>query len=174
MTGTFYRVGQLTRGLRPNISATDIAYVQNMLNASQATLFFKLPLFEQRHALNVCQTLVQGGFGNDVELLQAALLHDLGKADPDCGRYIPLWGKAANVILQKLGGRGLVAKIASREPQSWRYIFYLQCRHEKRSARLARAAGSGKRVVALVGNCQTLLRKQDPTALALKWADDLN
>jgi len=29
-------------------------------------------------------------------------------------------------------------------------------------------------VVALVGNCQTLLREQDPAALALKWADDLN
>ena len=174
MTDIFYRTIQFTRALRPKISTSEIVYINSLLNTQQARLFFNLPLYEQRHALNVCQTLVGGGFGNDQELLQAALLHDLGKTDHTNGRCIPIWGKVANVTLKKIGGKGLVKKLASSNPQSWRYIFYLQCRHEKLGAKLALQAGSSKRVIALMSNCKMLLRNQDRAAAALKWADDIN
>lgn len=174
MTKIVYRITQFTRSLRPYISQAELSFIKNVLTESQAELFFKLPLFEQRHALNVCQTLVAGGFGHDVELLQAALLHDLGKTDSQNNRSIPLWGKVVNVILRKAGGPALVTKLASNEPRSLRYIFYLQCRHEKRGAKLIKQIGSSNRVVALVGHCQSLVRKGDEAARALKWADDLN
>lgn len=174
MTKTYYRVRQLTRSLRPCIDKAELSYIKSVLTEKQAELFFRLPLFEQRHALNVCQTLVAGGFGYDVELLQAALLHDLGKTDSLHNRSIPLWGKVANVVLRKLGGPALVTWLASTQPASLRYIFYLQCRHEKRGAKLIRQIGSSNRVVALVGRCSNLIRKGDMSARALKWADDLN
>jgi hypothetical protein len=176
MSNIFYRSRQFTRSLRPRIEADELGYIRDLLSSSQAQLFFKLPLFEQRHALNVCQTLVKAGFGNDRELLQAALLHDVGKTDFLNQRHVPLWGKVANVLLRKVGGPALVAKLAQPNPQSWRYIFYLQHQHETRSAQLAQEAASSKRVVALVGGCKsnTQTCHPDSAALALQWADDQN
>jgi hypothetical protein len=156
------------------LNQTEVAYVRDLLNEKQAALYFSLVTYEQRHALNVCQTLVKGGFGNDLDLLQAALLHDLGKRDPQTGRYVPVWGKCANVVLEALGGPELVARLARPNPQSWRYVFYLQTGHEERSASLALIAGSSKKVADLVGNCKDLYQQGDSAAKALKWADDLN
>ncbi|MEI6043801.1 MAG: HD domain-containing protein [Chloroflexota bacterium] len=175
MTSKLMRIAQLVRSWQAKpLHETEIAFVRDLLNEKQATLYFSLVLYEQRHALNVCQTLVRGGFGNDRDLLQAALLHDLGKRDPQTGRYIPLWGKCVSVALLSLGGPKLVARCASPNPQSWRYLFYLQNKHEERSAQLALEAGSNQKVVGLVGDCPRLLQQGDTAAKALQWADDLN
>ncbi len=170
------RVRQLTRSFRvQDFSQAETALIQSILLAQQFVLFQALPLHEQRHALNVCQTLLKGGYGQDVELLQASLLHDLGKHDPATGRTVPRWVKVANVALRTTFGPASLLRLARRDqPDSWRYLFWLQLSHEKRGARLARNAGSSRRVVALVGGCRTLQRRGDDAAKALKWADDLN
>ena len=169
------RVLQLIRSLRAQpLNEAEVTYVRDLLNEKQAALYFGLVTYEQRHALNVCQTLLRGGFGSDRELLQAALLHDIGKRDPHTGRYVPLWGKVASVVLSKLGGSKLVKNLAGPNPKSWRYVFYLQTGHEARGAALVREAGSSPKVNALVGDYQSLYRQGDPAAKALQWADDLN
>lgn len=175
MTSPWRRVLQLARALRTlPLNEAEIVYVRDLLNERQAALYFALVPSEQRHALNVCQTLLKGGFGYDRELLQAALLHDLGKRDFATNRHVPVWGKVISVALEKIGGPNLVARLAKPAPQSWRYIFHLQAEHEARGATLAREAGSSPKVIALIGDYQSLYRQGDPAALALQWADDLN
>jgi hypothetical protein len=170
-----YRIRQFSCSITAKpLNQAEKAYILAILTPSQATLFFALATYEQRHALNVCQTLCAGGHGTDKELLQAALLHDLGKFDPQSGRAIPVWGKVVNVLFSLLKAKALLRNLASPEPSSWRYVFWLQLNHEKRGARMALKAGSSKRVVALIGRCKTLQRRGDPAAIALKWADDLN
>lgn len=170
------RIRQLVRSLRARpLTELERSYVCRVLTPAQQSLFSALPIYEQRHALNVCQTLVRGGYGPDRELLQAALLHDLGKHDPLTGRSIPIWVKVANVALTKTLGRSFINRLGQQAPPgNWRYYFHLQSSHEKRGARLALCAGSSKRVVALVGGCHTLKRRGDAAAVALSWADDLN
>ncbi len=139
-----------------------------LATSALADLFFGLATYEQRHALRVCRTLLEGGYGDDTDLLQAALLHDLGKRDPHTGRSVTLWGKVANVVLVKTGGRKLVQKVASPNPASWRYIFWLQLNHEEQGEYLVRQAGSSERVATLVRG------GPDPALALLKWADDRN
>ena len=146
-------------------------YICRLLNSAQQELFLALPIYEQRHALNVCQTLARAGFGSDFELLQAALLHDLGKRDPITGYTISIWLKAVNVILVRLIGETGLSRLSSANlHHRWRYHIWLQITHEARSAELAQKAGSSIRVVKLVSKNQ----QADPTAPLLKWADDLN
>lgn len=172
----FLRIRQFGRSIQAKpLSVSEKAYTSQILLPAQQAFFEALPLYEQRHALNVCQTLVRGGYGSDRELLQAALLHDLGKYDPATGRTIPIWVKVANVALNMTLGRNFVRRLARKEtPGHWRYLFWLQISHEKRGAQLVQSAGSSKRVVALVGGCKKLQAKGDLSAKALKWADDLN
>ena len=172
MTQIYLRTRQLLRSVSAQpLHDHEWHYINHILLPGQQDLFGRLPVYEQRHALNVCRTLVRGGFGTDRELLQAALLHDLGKFDPISGRTIPVWVKVANVLL----GRKRVARLGrSDAPTHWRYFFWLQSQHEKRSAKLVQSVGSSKRVIALVGSCRNLRRRGDQAALALSWADDLN
>jgi hypothetical protein len=170
----FLRGRQLVRSLRAQpLDRAELETVSRVLNSGQLKLFLQLPVYEQRHALNVYNTLVVGGYDNP-ELLQAGLLHDIGKFDAATGRSIPVWGKVANVVLSKIGGKNLVSRLAKEQPASWRYVFWLQTHHEQRGAKLAQAAGSSPQVVALLGEYATLERNGDPTARALKWADDQN
>jgi hypothetical protein len=170
-----YRIRQLSNSLSAkSLNQAEKDFVRAILTSKQVLLFFSLAVYEQRHALGVCQTLCAGGHGTDRELLQAALLHDLGKFDPETGRYVPVWGKIVNVLLAMLKAKLLLRKLAKPAPHSWRYVFWLQLNHEERGAKLALKAGGSKRVVALIGNPKALCRKGDYAAIALKWADDLN
>ncbi len=175
MTSKVMRVRQLVRSLKAApLSQAEQSYVKLLLNPAQVGLFFRLPIYEQRHALNVCRTLAASGFGPNLALLQAALLHDLGKLDLQTGRTIPIWAKCANVVLSAVGGPKLITRLASPNPKSWCYPFYLQIGHEERSAELAQAAGSAEEVIALLGQSKILLQANDNAAKALQWADDLN
>ena len=170
-TKVYLRVRQLGRAISSHpLTPIETAYVRQILTSSQTTLFEALPLYERRHALNVCRTLVWGGYGSDHELLQAALLHDLGKFDPATGRTIPIWLKVVNVVL----GRRMVARLASERGGSWRYMFWLQAHHEKRGITLAESVGSSPRVIALLDGYSSLKYPADPSQVALAWADDLN
>ncbi len=174
----FLRVRQFVRSTRAwPLDAPELAYLQSVLTPAQFSLFKALPFYEQRHALNVCRTLTGAGFGYDLELLQASLLHDLGKFDPATGAAIPVWVKVVNVAAGKIAGplyRNWRTRQSQVRPGDWRYYFWLQAAHEARGAALAREAGGGPRVAALIGEGKQLQRQGDRAALALEWADDLN
>lgn len=174
----FLRVRQFVRStLARPLDAPELEYLQSVLTPAQFSLFKVLPLYEQRHALNVCRTLTGAGFGYDLDLLQASLLHDLGKFDPATGQAIPVRVKVANVAATTIAGplyRNWRERQSQARPGEWRYYFWLQAAHEARGAALAREAGGGPRVAALIGECKQLQRQGDKAALALEWADDLN
>ena len=164
------------RSAKP-LSGSELNYLKAILTPAQLALFKGLPVYEQRHALNVCRTLTGAGYGYDQELLQASLLHDLGKFDPATGQAIPVWVKVVNVAAEKMAGplyRGWREKQAKARPGQWQYYFWLQAAHEGRGAELVRQAGGSARVAELVGECKRLQERGDPAAQALVWADDLN
>ncbi|MBN9389483.1 MAG: hypothetical protein J0I20_15750 [Chloroflexi bacterium] len=174
----FLRARQFARSVQARpLDPPEMAYLQTILTPAQLALFKAFPLYEQRHALNVCRTLTGAGFGYDRDLLQASLLHDLGKFDPVTGQSIPVWVKVANVVVGAIAGplyRGWRERQSSAGPGHWRYYFWLQAVHEARGAALAQEAGGGPRVAALIGECKKLQLQGDKAALALGWADDLN
>lgn len=174
----FLRARQFVRSTQARpLDAPELDYLQRVLTPAQFSLFKALPLYEQRHALNVCRTLAGAGFGYDLDLLQASLLHDLGKFDPATGQAIPVWVKVANVAAGKMAGplyRNWRERQNRALPGDWRYYFWLQAAHEAKGAAIAVEAGGGPRVAALIGECKKLRQQGDRAALALEWADDLN
>ena len=159
------------------LSGSELKYLQSVLTPAQYSLFKALPLYEQSHALNVCRTLTSAGYGYDLDLLQASLLHDLGKFDPTTGQAIPIWVKVVNVAAGAIAGPLYWPwrdRQSQAKPGGWPYYFWLQAAHEERGAKMVREAGSSSRVAALVGQCKQLQQRGDPAAQALIWADDLN
>src|SRR5262245_37476847 len=75
-----YRVSQFLSHLLPRpLSAPDQAEVEQVLSQPLAALFRRQTAGEQAHALRVMRTVAAGGLAPR-ELLQAALLHDVGKS----------------------------------------------------------------------------------------------
>lgn len=74
-----HRVGQFWRHSAGRVSPTELDEAERILGTLMP-LFSSLPQNEQRHGLDVLQTVRRQG-GSDRLLLQAALLHDMGKAE---------------------------------------------------------------------------------------------
>lgn len=73
------RVAQFWRHSSARVTSAERARAADILGPELAPLFGGLPVNEQRHALDVLATLERMG-EQDRVLLQAALLHDMGKA----------------------------------------------------------------------------------------------
>lgn len=163
-----YRLRQLQRALTGRISARDLEFVAEYLSPKELRLFQQMAGFDQRHCLDVAQTLVRGGY-RDHALLGAALLHDVGKVGDD-GRPIPLIYYGAFVVLKRLApGLYRRAVVSGRGPL---WPFALHASHEQRSAKLAQTAGSAPEVVTIL-RAYAAQQETAETRL-LQWADDLN
>ena len=99
---------------------------------------------DQHHCLSVWRTLKQEG-ETDLWLLEAALLHDVGKA----GTGGAIWHRVIAVLLGS-SPTGLLARVAQDRPGSWRYPFFLYLRHAERGADMAREAGASPLAVELI------------------------
>lgn len=88
-----YRLWQFWQALTANPSADEMALAEGILTPSLLQLFKSLPPIEQAHAIRVCKRLVRQG-ENNLSLLTAALLHDIGKS-----RYpLRLWERVVIVL----------------------------------------------------------------------------
>jgi hypothetical protein len=162
------RLHQFRVAVTARLSGEERLLVARVLTPAELGLFYQMPLFDQRHCLDVYQTLVRGGYA-DQDLLRAALLHDCGKVDDD-GRPIPLLYYGLFVL-----AKALVPGLYWRAVRSGRGVlrpFAIHAEHDERSARMATAAGSPQETV-------TILRdyaRNHPTPLtrALSWADNQN
>src|SRR2546421_12516754 len=102
-----YRLWQVRQqlGFVAPLSADERLEVARWLPATALPLFNSMSAADQRHSLSVCQGLLERGC-TDPDLLAAALLHDVGKAE---GR-VPFWTRPV-IVLGKLCALSLLRSL---------------------------------------------------------------
>ncbi len=160
-----YRLRQFFAALAARLSPADRAEVAELLSPAELRLFERMPRFDQRHCLDVCQTLRRAGHADRL-LLRAALLHDCGKVD-DNGRPIPLLYYGVFVVLLRLLPG--IYDLAARYGRGPFRPFAVHAAHDERSAMLAERAGSPPALVSILRDYSA--RRETPQTLALGWAD---
>jgi hypothetical protein len=143
-----YRLWQVRQqlGFVAPLSAEERQQVAQWLPASALPLFQTMSAADQRHSLKVCQGLLARGC-TDRDMLAAALLHDVGKAQ---GR-VPFWTRPA-IVLGKLCAPRLLKRLVvspykGREIPAWRRALSNAWWHAEIGAELAAAAGLSEKAV---------------------------
>jgi hypothetical protein len=170
-----YRVGQFFRHLRRlPLTPDERAEAASALGLrALAALFAQHSPAEQAHALRVLRTVRAGShpYMTQPELLQAALLHDIGKT------RAPL-----NAVERSLAvlGRRLLPRHAARwgqgQPRGWRKAFAVAAQHPAWGADLCARAGAPPLTIALVCRHQDTVGQpyslEDELLRVLQAADD--
>lgn len=164
MKQALYRVGQFRSYWRPRpLGPRELAGMRRVLPPPLEALFWRQTPGERAHALRVMQRAEASGVqAGRRELLQAALLHDVGKT------RAPLSLLARVVVV--LAGRfwpGLLAR------SNWR-PFVTARLHAEWGAELCAEAGAPPLTVALVRRHQSPAGPGDTLLAALQMADDDN
>jgi hypothetical protein len=139
-----YRLWQVRQqlGFVAPLSAEERLEVARWLPASALPLFNSMSAADQRHSLRVCQGLQARGC-TDPDLLAAALLHDVGKAQ---GR-VPFWTRPA-IVLGKLCAPRLLSRLATYPRAGlsrWRRSLGYAWWHAEIGAEMAAKAGLSER-----------------------------
>lgn len=171
-----YRARQFLASLHPVITPEEWRTLVGWLPPAAARLFERMSPRDQRHSLNVAQTLVAGGHEHP-DLLAAALLHDVAKS-VQAGKRLRLRHRVVIVLLNAVNGRW-VRRLASDDPASWRYPFYVHLNHPAMGALLVEQAGCSPLTVELVRRHQVKLAGPPADQIEqllelLQSADDAN
>lgn len=171
MSQALYRAQQFLHYWQPPpLTATDEAQVAVVLPPPLLALFQRMTVGEQAHSLNVLRALQAQGH-TAPELLQAALLHDVGK----CLAPLTLVDRVVIVLGQRLFKRR-VAHWSAGAPRGWRKPFVVAAQHPAWGADLAAQAGATPTVVALIRHHATPMQQPQTPAehwlAALQQADD--
>ena len=155
-----YRLWQVRQqlGFVAPLSAKERLEVARWLPASALPLFNSMSAADQRHSLRVCQGLQARGC-TDPDLLAAALLHDVGKAQ---GR-VPFWTRPA-IVLGKLCAPRLLSRLATYPRAGlsrWRRSLGYAWWHAEIGAEMAAKAGLSERVALYI---RTHHQPDGPTA----------
>ena len=150
------RVRQFARALHATVEARELNELPEYLDAAQRDLFRRMSAGDQRHSLDLFHILRERGETDDA-LLQAALLHDVGKSLAP----IRLWQRVVFVLLGRVSSawRDRFCGDAKRD---WRFAFHVLAHHTELGAELARAAACTDEVVALIRNHQRRATAQLP------------
>lgn len=114
-----YRIKQFYQGITAKVTPKDYLFVEECLESNLVELFKKLPLYEQKHSINVALT-IKDNFTNGLTewekdiLLKAGLLHDIGKMNTG----LNLFTKSLAVVIDKIShslGENLSRKISFLE-----------------------------------------------------------
>ncbi len=143
--GVLHRVRQFTLALGARATpAMDEDVAQN-LDPRQQELFFQMLPMDQRHCLAVLRALRQAGH-QDSSLLQAALIHDVGKSLGPVGIWHRVTAVLAKALSPRLWGR------LDGGPGSRLYPFRVHRHHAALGAELAAQVGCSPEVVWLVAH----------------------
>ena len=132
-----YRLSQFWRNVTAQpLKVLEQEEIAESLNPGELALFRLMSTSDQRHAYRV-YTLLQASGHSDVDLLAAALLHDVGKIRADlsaCDRTVAVLGETFLPRRAKAWGEGAVS--------GWRHTFVVREQHAGWGAALAEEAGS--------------------------------
>lgn len=96
-----YRVLQFAHALFPKIKSKDIEWAVKHLSSEASTLFLQQSLPDQRHAIDVAQSIIKARHSLTIEdfknLITASLLHDCGKSVI----FLHLWHRVFIVLIKK-------------------------------------------------------------------------
>ena len=146
-----YRARQFWLALSTHPTPAELEQAQAVLSTEQMALFRRLQPGEQAHALHMLSALQTQG-ETDVDLLVAALLHDVGK---QCcplrlwERVVIVLGQVASPALAQRWG-----KLAAGGCRGWRKPFIVAAQHPAWGAELALQAGASVLVAALIRHHQ--------------------
>jgi hypothetical protein len=146
----FYRLRQLWETMFARPTAPDLTLAQDVLAPPLMALFLRLQPSEQAHSLRILRLLLEQG-ENHLDLLVAALLHDVGKS-----RYpLHVWERILIVV-----GKALLPKQARRwgqgQPRGWQRAFVIAEQHPAWGAEMAGGAGASPLTVSLIRNHQEI------------------
>jgi hypothetical protein len=140
-----------------------------LLTPAQRDLFNRMPPNDRRHALAVTRTLQQAGHTAQ-PLLQAALLHDVGKS---LGQ--PLTHRVLIVLLDAFWPALLGRLSQPTQTNRWLRPFVIHARHPLIGAEWAATADCTEIAVSLIARHEEKINLTDDKLLAtLQWADNLN
>ncbi len=150
LSTTAYRLDQVRQqlGFVGPLSTKDEVEVASWLPASALPLFRIMSQADQQHSLRVCRGLQARGY-TEKDLLVAALLHDVGKAE---GR-VPFWTRPAIVIGKRCAPRLLMRVIVALDQldkkslSRWRRSLSYAWWHAEVGAKLAEAVGLSERAI---------------------------
>ena len=171
-------------GKHGQLSSADQTLVNAILSTSpQRRLFTQMPPNDQQHAIAVARTLQQAQH-TEPALMQAALLHDVGKS---IGQ--PIFHRVAIVLLEafwpsmlvklsKLAETGHPTDAQVRSITWWRRPFVVHAQHPAIGAEWAKNVGCDPLAVNLIfrhqDKLQVIATEEDKLLIALQWADNLN
>jgi putative nucleotidyltransferase with HDIG domain len=170
-----YRLRQFWDACFAAPSQEGLDRARRLLNPSLFELFKRMQPSEQAHSLKVMQVVEQASLGMPgearIDLLVAALLHDVGKT-----RYpLTVWERAWVVV-----GRAFTPALARRwadgKPSGWGRAFVVAERHPEWGAQMAAQAGASPVTVALIRRHQEAVPSEagadiDPLLRLLQSAD---
>jgi hypothetical protein len=146
-----YRTSQFWRTLRAKPSAEQLLQAEQVLSPELMTLFLKMQAGEQYHSLVTFEKLTAQGETN-LDLLVAALLHDVGKI------RFPLnpFERALIVVSQSVFPERS-QNWARGTPEGWKRPFVVAALHAEWGAELAETGGATPLTVKLIRQHQTKL-----------------
>src|SRR5215470_1207879 len=168
-----YRLWQVRQqlGFVAPLSAEERQWVARWLPAPALPLFQTMSAADQRHSLRVCQGLLARGCA-DRDLLAAALLHDVGKAQ---GR-VPFWTRPV-IVLGKLLAPGWLKHnivhprdFTTHHTPHWRQALSYAWWHADVGAELAAQAGLSEHAVLYIRTHH----QPDGPAAALHYVDEVS
>jgi hypothetical protein len=168
-------------GVRGELTTEDEVLFTSILKVpTQQQLFARMSPHDQRHALAVVRTLQAAGY-HQTALMQAALLHDVGKSmgQPLIHRVLIVLLKAFwPAALRWLSGE-LAAHPSIQKVSWWRRPFVIHAQHPMIGATWAEEAACEPLAVHLIARHQEILggesvSEEEKLLAALQWADDLN
>jgi putative nucleotidyltransferase with HDIG domain len=162
MKAMAHRFQQFFRALRATVSPAERLLLREYLSREQRALFTRMTLSDQRHCLDLFYTLRDKG-ESDEALLQAALLHDVGKSEA----RIYLWQRVTYVLMGKVSKRWR-NRFCDRSDRDWRYAFFVLAHHTEIGAALANRAGCADEVVELIRAHQSPITPKIPSAARRK------
>jgi hypothetical protein len=136
MTSARHRVGQFWRHASARVSEQERGAVEPLLGPALWPLFAQLPVNDQRHGLDVLETVTRLEVRPGRLLQQAALLHDVGKT----GAEFSVLDRSLTVFLRAVSPRLLAMLLQARPGFARRHAVYVD--HARIGAERVRAAGA--------------------------------